>query len=428
MEDCIIVSMNYFTDKREGLAGLNVSYFEDFLKKEDYEYMENYAVHLSENWHSYFPIEDNITHFKNIEMLKILKLEIYTLSCTAIRNLHVILNIIETAKPSEVILIGENEEDQLGQIPVFLNRALSINARYIKINTGSLHKFYYGLIRKIRRYSSNIISNALNKIGIICLLRNKKYRNSVLTDFRLAHIIKDIKNEFPIVDYIIEKGLDIRLSFLRNKRPYLSFRDTNFLSNNRKEKKYFLKTSPGLKDRFNKDNQLKYKNYFIYDALKNIFKKAIEQRIPYLRTNLSLFYAVFESMKPNIVMLRDSVRIREHSLVSAAKSLNIPTLIIQEGLETLKYIYSEQNAGSMALWGDAYRGCYKVDGNNISEPTVTGHPLHDDIYVKKEGRDKRYEKILRDLGADPGKPTIVYLGNCTEYYPAKTVYVPTDLS
>ncbi|MBU1913556.1 MAG: hypothetical protein KKB22_08495, partial [Candidatus Omnitrophica bacterium] len=78
-QDYFIVSMNRFTDKLSNETGLPIRYIEEFLNKEDYEYMESTISKLCDTWHL-----DCRTRAK--DLADILQWEAYVLFCTALKN------------------------------------------------------------------------------------------------------------------------------------------------------------------------------------------------------------------------------------------------------------------------------------------------------------------------------------------------------
>ena len=427
-ENFIVVSTNCFTSELEKMAGIKIKYSEDFLQKDDYEYMENYAAEISKTWHTYLPPRSGITSFKNIEIAKIMQMEIYMFLCTTVKNLHLILKIIAEVNPEEIVLLEKNKEDGLGGIAKFLRSVLSIKTHFVCIGGHNPVTTLRQSLRNAKQGFVNVAIEFLDMLERIYLKSGAKYRNAVLMDYRFSNIVKNISNEFFTIPYIVAKGLHIRLDFLRRKQPYFSFRKITGTLNNKKEKIYFRKIDEILKTKFNKETYLRYKDHCIHDVLRPIFKDCIEKRIPVLKTEVCRVCSFLEVVKPKILILRDSIRVWEYSLAAAAENLRIPNLVIQHGLETLKDVYSQQTADSMAFWGGAWMEWYKSAGSDVSKSKVTGSPLHDEIYDKRHGRIERYKSILEGLGANPEKPTIIYLGNCIKYHPLYSVHFIPDLS
>lgn len=427
-EDRNIISMNTFSVEQEKALGVKITHFEKLLEDKDYKYMENYALSLSENWREYFFPGKNVIKFNGIDMGKISHLDIYTHLITAIRNLHVILNGIMKNKPAEIMLIGEKIEDELGGITAFLRSTLKIKTSHIKIHNKkpyiSLHKFVNGT----KRFITNAITEILDKSNRAYLANNKRYKNAILVDYRLRGILDGIGKGESIINFVIEKGLRLRLNFIKKRRPYFSFRETYSLANNKGMPGHSYRINDRARDNFAKIGNPRYKNYCIYGVLENIFRRFTNDKLYLARNSVRKIYHFFRSVKPKIVILRDSVRTEECALTLTAKRLNIHTLIIQHGLETIKNIYSKQNADSIAFWGTSHAKWFKSFGTDISKSKITGNPFHDSIYRGSYGRIERYKIILRNINADPKKPTMVYLGNAIRYYPSNSVYVRPDLS
>jgi len=427
-KNCCIVSMNYSANDLENKAGHRINYFGRFLKKEDYEYMQDYALRVSENWHKILVPEKNVTEFKNVEIMKLSNLDTYTSLCTVIKNLHTVLNAIRETSPNKIIFISEKDKDCLDSISIFVNSKLGIKSRCIMLTNNNPGMIFKNLQKAIKRFVINLMSELVDMTQRIYLKIGKKYKNAVLMDYRFANVIKDIETEYTTISYIVGKGLKLRLNFLKNKKPYLSFLNTKILTHGIKNKRYFREANSRLKDNFDRVESLRYKNHCIYGALKNTFKECIEEKAPFLKANIAMLYNFLGSVRPKIVILRDSIRVWEYVLTSVAKVLNIPSLVIQHGITSIAEVYAKQTADAVAFWGNIYPEWYKKAGTDISKSKVTGCPSHDFIYTGNSGRLKRYENILTDLGADPEKPTLIYLAACIKHHPLYSVYQTPGLS
>lgn len=427
-KNCTIVSMNRFMGEVKELAGFEIIYFEDLLKKEDYEYISDHAFTAAGTWYKAFSPEGGLTEFKNINMLEIFELETCLSLTTVLKNFQIILNAVNGINPSEMLFISEKEEDGLDGISVFSNLTLKIKTRHIKIRNNAPNMVLSRLKRWIKGLTSDILTDLLAGFERAYLVRSKKYRNIALMEYRFPHMIENIEREYPAINYVTGKGFNLRLDYLKNKKPLLSFLTMDKVIIGGKEKIFFKKIEGALKNYFSEKESLRYMGHDIYDILRSIFKDNIEKKLSFVRKNMAMLYRVLGIIKPKIIIMRDSVRRCERVLASIGKSLNIPTIVIQHGMMTIEGIYTKQYVTSMALWGDVYMKCYESSGTNISRSKITGYPLHDAIYAKREGRIDRYRSILKGLGADPDKPTIIYLASCIRYYPIPYAYFSPDLS
>ena len=424
----VVVSMNRFANGFEKITGLKVFYYEEFLKKEDYEYAENYAFMVSKNWHEWIPSKSGITKTYGVEVVKILKLDMYVFLCTILKNLHVVLNIVKEINPEEIIFVEGKENYGLRNISILLSTNLNIKNQYLKIADPIRYKTFNILKHRIKQIIPSIFSEFLSIFLRFCLLRNSHYKNTVIMDYRFPDIIKDIEKNHITLSYIAGKGFNTRLKLIKERKPFISMQYCNMLSREIKRKKYFSEADTTLRNKFSREKNLRYKDHDIYDALQPIFKEFIEDKLPFVTSNFIIQRNFFSKIQPKIIILRDSVRTEECILTCAAKSLSIPTLVIQHGLESIKNVYSQQIADSMAVWGDVYMEWYGSLGTDVSRSRVTGYPVHDHIYSGIKDRLERYKEILKNISADPEKPTFIFLGNCIKYYPTNSVYINPDLS
>lgn len=424
-----IVSMNRFTKEVPGLANMKIVYSEKFLKREDYRYMAEYAVKTSQAWHRFLLDDERISLYRGMKVAEVLELESYISLCTIIKNLQLVLNIVNAINPGEVIIIGEKDSDGLNEISRFLNGHLNTRSRYMKIKKGHTGNILIKKVsRNIKRFTIGMVTESLDALERFILMKSARYKKTVIMDYRFPGIIENIGSEHTLLGYITEKGLKIRLDFVKKRKPYLSFVKMNSLANGIEGRRYFLKVDNILKRAFTERQSLRYKGYCTYGILRNMLKFCIEKRLPLMRSNISMLYTFFNSLKPKAVITKDSTRSWERALTVVTKKLNIPSIVIQHGITSIRDVYGKQHSEAVAFWGDIYMEWYKIAGTDISRSKITGYPLHDHIYAKHTGRHGRYQKILKDTGADPDKKTVIYLANCIKYYPINSVYLTPDIS
>ena len=424
-----IVSMNRFTEEAPGLRGMGIIYGETFLKREDYEYMEKYAIDTSEKWHGFLLDDERVSLYRGMKVAEVLELESYISLCTIIKNLQLVLNIVNAINPREVIIIGEKDSDGLKEISQFLNEHLNTRSRYMKIEEKPAGNILIKkVLKNIKRFTVGVVTELLDALERFILMKFARYKKTVIMDYRFPNIIKNVGNEHTVLGYITEKGLKIRLDFVKKRKPYLSFVKMNSLMNGIEGRRYFLKVDNILKGAFTDQQSLRYKGYCIYGVLRNMLKFCIEKRLPLMRSNISMLYTFFNSLEPKAVIVKDSTRSWERALTVATKRLNIPSIVIQHGITSMRDVYGKQHGEAVAFWGDIYREWYQSAGTNISSSKITGYPMHDRIFTDLAGREDRYRKILKDTGADPNKKTVIYLASCVKYYPLHSVYLTPDIS
>ncbi|MBN1353740.1 MAG: CDP-glycerol glycerophosphotransferase family protein [Candidatus Omnitrophica bacterium] len=426
-EAATLVSMNRFAGETLGLG--EIMYSEEFLKKEDFEYMDEYISRTSRICREFLSNDEKTSALKGIKVTDVLELEIYMYLCTVIKNLQVTLNIVEAINPSEILIIGEKSTDGLEQISRFLAERLNIKSTYITVKNGLVPEAGMRKIcEKASSFAAKIITELLDRLERFLLLRSRKHGKSIIMDYRFPELVKGIEKEHVAMPYIAGWGLRIRLNFIKQRKLYLSFLKVHNPLNKRRGRGYFLAINKILEKGFAENEYLRYRGYNIYRILKNIFREQIENELPLMKENISMLCRFFDGVGPKAVIVRDSTRNWEHALTLVAKSKNLPSIVVQHGITSIMNVYAKQHATAVAFWGDVYLRLYKAAGTDTSKSKVTGYPQHDRIYAGQGERYKRYRKILSDSGADPDKKTVVYLASCIKYYPINSVYLTPEVS
>ncbi|MFC1667060.1 CDP-glycerol glycerophosphotransferase family protein [Candidatus Omnitrophota bacterium] len=419
-KDSIIYSQNRFFGELSKKIGLDIKYSEAVLKEEDYKYMDSYISMVNDN--SCLDLKG-----KTKDIAETLQLDFYLALCSAIKNLHIILKLIENHKPAEVVFISENDEDFFDGISRFLGSTLDIKTECIKMKKSYSGVFSNSLIL-LRDFVTTFISEIVDFLCRLYLTKKREKRKDlILMDYRLNHTIRDIDREFTVIPFILGKGLRVRWSLLKKKKVYFSFFNRSSFFSLFRSRKVLKEFGSFIKVRF-KNDIFKYKDYDIGMVLENLFMSIFKRGVVIFQNNLCLISNFLRKIKPKIILLRDSVRSWEYLFISASKKCNIASLVVQHGLMTEKNIYTRQNADFMACWGKADVEWFKKLGSDPKRLVITGNPSFDYIYDRENGRIDRYKEILRKINADPDLPTLVYLGNSIRYYPINTIYLTPDLS
>ena len=187
-----VISMNHFMDEFREATGLEITYFADVLEKEDYEYMQDYANRVSENWYRHINLKNEEIGLRGTEIMKVLTLDMYIFVSTAVRNLHIILNIIASKKIDAVVLVSENKEDQLDAIAFCIRSSLGIKTHFMRVRRNSPKAFLLSMSKKIEQLVIDRITRLLDRVELIYLKHQRAYRGSILIDYKYAHIINGI--------------------------------------------------------------------------------------------------------------------------------------------------------------------------------------------------------------------------------------------
>jgi len=423
----IIVSSNFDTGVLSKHFDCQIVYFDDFLSREDYNSINDYASTLAKNWHLRLPKLQGITEYDNIQFGRLVELEAQQSFSNSIKNLEIILQIAKRFTPDRMILIEQKGLDSFGGLVKFINNTLKISASHIMV-PGS-DNAVFSAIKKYSRFSIDLACSALDSLVTIFVRSAEK--NPVLMDHRLIPSIKDVNKEFPTFPFVVESGLRVRWNLLvRKKSLFLPLSKYNYLMSS-DILPAFYRNLKFYKTSFENKVVFKYKGLVINSVLEKVFQKLIVFSFPRLYRTLIFIQSFLKRINPRLVVLREAIRALEQGLTLTAKQQGVHTLVIQHGANNEPNVYSKLHADSIALWGPADKEWYHSFGNDVSRSKVTGNPNYDEAYFfkhKDSGQKKTVRELLSNIGVDIDKEIVVYLATFVERFPPPSVYYPTDYS
>ena len=400
----IIVSSNFDTNALAIFSDLKIIYFGELLSSQDYIFMARYVLNLTQTWYSRLKSIGGITEYKGIQFGAIVEERAQRFFSSAIRNLEIILRIIEQFHPHRIILIGERDIFQ--NLSAFIKEELNTSSSFIEVREKK--SSVSGIIKGFRRWAVEIISNACDNLMRRLVIR-KKGKNGIFIDTHLYSELKDLGKEYHLCLYLIEKGFRIRLRLIKDERLFFapilvddSLRPPKVFS-------HFYKYWRFMKANVEFKNKFSYKNLKIWRVLEKIVKRLIICDFPQAKKNIIFLEKLYKHLAPKVVILREAVRMPEKTIVFAAKQVEIPTLVIQHGILAGRSIYTKLHCDKIAVWGNAGIDWYRAYGNDITKCVVTGKLQHDLLYLKKDNHEREKKHSLLKIGINPDKQTILYL-------------------
>ena len=400
----IIVSSNFDTHPLLVYSDLKVFYFDEFLSSQDYKFMDRYVFNLTQNWYSRLESIEGITEYEGIQFGAIVEERAQRSFSSAIRNLEIILRIIEQFHPHRIILIGERDIFQ--NLSAFIKEELNTSSSFIEVREKK--SSVSGIIKGFRRWAVEIISNVCDNLMRRLVFR-KKGKDGIFIDTRLYFELKDLCQEYHPYLYLIEKGLHIRLRLIKDERflfaPILVesfFKLPNVFNP-------FYRYWKFLRKEVKFQNIFEYKNLPIWRALKKFIRELIIRDFLQAKKNIIFLEKLYKRLVPKVVILREAVRMPEKTIVFVAKQAKIPTLVIQHGILAGRSIYTKLHCDKIAVWGNAGIDWYRAYGNDITKCIVTGKLQHDLFNLKKDNYEREREDPLLKIGINPDKQSILYL-------------------
>ena len=126
---------------------------------------------------------------------------------------------------------------------------------------------------------------------------------------------------------------------------------------------------------------------------------------------MALFKKFAVTKRVKLVIMRNSFKEMERSLIEAARPMGIPTLVIQHGLVGDPNMSDPLCADMIAVWGNASIEWYKRFGHKADRCAVTGNPAYDELYPRSfaDNQDCIRKAVCAKLGLDPAKKIITFL-------------------
>jgi len=418
----IIVSSNFDAQPLAMHSDLKIIYFNDLLSKQDYEFMDRYVLNLIQNWYSGLKPVEGVSEYKGIQFGSLIEERADAFFASAIRNLEIVLKIIESFKPDRIILIGQ--KDNFRNLSMFIKENLNTLALFIEVK--EKNSSISEVVNNFRRIITEKVSNMCDNIMQMVMIRNK-IKNGIFIDAQLYFGLKDLIKEYHPFLYLIERGFRIRLRLIKNEKlsyaPILAENSTKRLNLFSRFYRYwrFIKVDSEFKNEFN------YKDLNIWRVLEKIIRGFIICNFPQAKKNIMLSEKLYKCLKPKVVITREAVRMPEKTIAFTAKQAGIPTLVIQHGILTDGNAYRRLHADKIALWGKVGIDWYLAYGNDITKCVVTGKLQHDSIYSRKNDYEAEGKNLLLRIGANPDKEVILYVPSIFKIgTPLTSVYYTKD--
>lgn len=403
-----IVSSNYdtriLTDRYKDFA---IVYFDDLLPREDYGEMDKYVFNLTETWHKGLKKIENVTEHNGIRFGCVAEEAAQRIFSFRIRNLEIVLKIIRKFNPSEIIFIGE--KDALLELSIFTNNRLNIRSFFIKAEVKKKSRIVKKISFSFCRVAAELFMSFCDGLMRRIVLSNKNVKEKIIIDNRLYFESRDLYKDFYPSLYIIEKGARARIKLLKDEKVlYIPLLLESFFAI-----PHIFSKSYGYWKSIRCDGEFRkifnYKGLDIWSLVEKDIMGFFLKDFNRIRKNLVFLDKLYERFNPKLIVLREAVRESEKTIVLAARNAGVATMVIQHGLLAEDNVYTHLHADKIALWGSAGIEWYSKYGNEIEKCVVTGKPLHDLTYRKKNLKQFNRKDVLKRAGADPDKDMILFI-------------------
>jgi len=417
-----IVNFNLINPAGLDLPNIKIVKLSDIFSAEDYEAMDTAAYGLTCAWHLDLKDREDLAGYKNIKLAELAESSVQPIFSKAIKNAHVVSWAIDLFKPQSAIVMDELGD--LKDMKRFITSEYRVPA--FRLLSNNFQFSISNAIKQIKDKVALFVSFILDGIMRYLSLRNTSFDKEVLIDRELYFLFKDKWGEGKFIPFLIWEGLRVRLKSLTKIRgiyiPVIIRKSFNFFIYQRRYLNYWssLKSSPEFQRRF------RYNDTIVWALVDRELSKIVIGTFPHIRQNLVFLERFYKRHNLKLVVLRDMTREPERTIISVARLLNIPTLIVQQGALSVKNVYTKIHSDKVAAWGPFTTKWYESFGNDASRCVVTGSPKHDLFFEKEPFIES--SKIYSSLGLDSNKKIILHVMDFIRFYPmlAPSFYIDIE--
>lgn len=403
-EKPVIVCSNFDNTPLAIFSDLKVIYFDELLSREDYEFMDRYVFNLTQTWYLGLKPLKGITEYAGIQYGTLTEERAQRFFTTAIKRLEIILKIIERLHPQRIVLVGE--AGILQNLSVLINEELNTPTQFIGVREKDIS--VSEAKKMFRLYTIEIITDICDNLLRVLMLRRKKNKG-IFVDYRLYFELRDLREQFISCPWLVGKGLGTRLRLIKDKRLLFAPLSEEQLLKIPNVFDPFFRYWRLLKADLSFQGNFKYKNLPIWKNLEKFVRELIIYHFSYTGKNIKFLEKLYRVLEPKVVVLRDTTRVPEKTIILTARQAGIPTLVIQHGILTARNVYTKLVSDKIALWGKAGIDWYGRYGNDITKCVVTGRASYDLNHSQKSDYRKEARELFLKIGASPDKKTILYI-------------------
>ncbi len=428
MKDSKIISFDFESHRLLKNYGINHTFVEEYLSKNDEELLDNKTIELTTGWYQHPEIRESL-NFNKINLGSLLEIEIIWYFFQFLKRNLGIKRVLEKEKPDEVF------------VSFLSGSALQIcKDKKIKINTQKSTKnssLFFDSIEIPIKIKGKIIPLKISRKNFLKTKKLLATIINVLYDFKPK--IKELKNketilllDFNPVQYkellelLSNSGKNVIL--LNQRRPAIwnysslqivkkskckiielsDFIDSELAEKIEKEK-WMLKIQ--LEKLWKKDEIFKeifsIDGYSFWSAMKENFSSLTTNRfIETVERFLSL-NELFDKIQVERILEWAHVGLEDKLIISIANTRNIPNMFLQHGLypqnkkfekyyPILPILPSEKS--KHIVWGKIMKKHLLNYGVNTNEIIELGSPRHDKFFKEKNKLEKTNTILLTANG------------------------------
>lgn len=431
-EDYVVFASDFFLEKR--LIEKNVPFRcrEDYIENDDFLGIYKKAIYFAENWFKFEQAKDN-TKYKNISLGNILLREMIKYFNILLMNIVIAKKVINKENPDIMFLFNDLSEEISGYQKAvsiletfsFIGRSTGICILYqSKAKTSFLFKSLefgknylqleekwvplFGTKFKVK-FPKIIWEIVLRLIVLKKTISQNSIKKNKKTNILFSNEAGINYLGWNLPDYLLKQknyNLFVLGAIFRHQNlPIKEIIRQNFY------KVFYNLFSPKLpQNKFSKTQYKKsthklfnFQDIFFVDLIMEDIKLIYEKTFSNLVAEIDYLLSILKKHSINFVISSDDTARANKTLTLAAKSVHIPTLVVQHGFPGHYLGYLPLSAHKIALMGKFSQKWFTKNHVPEERIAVTGIPRFEELFIiKKTMHKKNYILFAGELGSNMG--------------------------
>lgn len=415
------LELDFYLDNQ----GIKYYTFENYYSNDLGKAMDEFAFEIVKKWHK------NLFLFQKISLGQLFQWKLNYFFSRIIKNVQVLLNVIETEKPTKIISFEESDTlvKEFNKSVKYVCRTKQVAFEIVsngerpivsKRTAIYIHKNKHRLMIQLISLKKFILRN-VSKILLVLLKIVKRRKKNILIyhSHYYPSLIKRILENYNLFIIYYNVNLsklieNIKSVFSRKGKIHnLFFSSYPSIKIKKKANLYYNSNYIKWKEIF---NDFTFRKSFNYNEIslwplvsKKIFSIIFHEFKIFIRRILVIKKILKKSKIDGVILGNDVV---EDSMIVSIVCLksNIPTFVIQHGITGHKNGFLPSFSKYFASWGKISREFLIRNGMDITKIILTGCPRFDNyFYINKNPNLKREikEKIYKEYGIKKDTKLIV---------------------
>lgn len=391
---------------------VKIEHSSDYLTKKDYLDIDNFFFKkLARGWMLFKnPVQKYLNEYKRGILNRCTEDNFVTSNLLLNKYIEVIDKIFMKYKPTKILIV-EDKYFLLDIVKLF-QRGHKFKVLRINPESNPLLKKIKILRKKIKVFFVDSTILLIDFFVLHWVFLSKKFENRIVIDYRLYKKFARTKLREQLLICPFEKGLKIRLQMLAKGLLYLPLRTPSCLNFLQPLGTFRIKKDWNkIRHRPDFKNTFKYKDTIFWGAMEKYISQMFLVVFPRVVANMGLFQKFAREKKAKLIVMRNDIKELERTVIEAARPLKIPSLVIQHGIAGDVNYGNTVHADMTAVWGNASIGWFKQFGYQNNRFTVTGNPMHDELYHRVCANQQHIRKkvVCRKLNLILTKKIITFL-------------------